>query len=111
VHRALGVVGPRVQVPAVNVRATGVEDKPVDATGLEALAQLVHLHMRARAMLGRTRRTFCVPAECWQEECATLHRQAVAAGADPKEWLWRSKPRDEGDEPPVWCLYFDESRT
>jgi hypothetical protein len=92
VQRALAVLAPRLpdlaRIPATAVQATGAEDPPEDMAGWEALLHLSRLHTRARAMLGRTRRTAQLPGDC--SGCGAYD-------------LRRDEPRDEGDPCPVYC--------
>lgn len=74
-QRALGVTVPRIQAlalaPEVEVCPTWVAEDPVAMTGIEAFDLLVYLHMRARAMLGRTRRMFWVPGGAGRRSAPT----------------------------------------
>ena len=107
VQRAVTLLAPRVDIlsrlDATTVYPTGCEDTPTDMTGVEALTHISHLHQRARAMLGRTRRTYWVPGDCG------------LCGAQPTEGvpgpLYRHEPRHEGDESPVWCDHCDGWRS
>lgn len=115
-QRAVDTLAPRVrmlaQLPPTAVFPTSVEDTPQDVAGWEAVLQLAELHHRARTLiLGRGRRRFWVPGECWQEACAEAHRQAVVDGTPRGEWLWRSEPSFARDEPPVYCRYCGQYRT
>jgi hypothetical protein len=99
VQRAIGIIGPRVRalslLPATAVCPTGIEDDPTDLQGWEAVQHLQRLHGRARHMLGRTRRTFWIPGECWACDARPT------PGVDGP--LWRSEPRDADDPMQVGC--------
>jgi hypothetical protein len=99
VQRAVGIIGPRLRrlaaLPPTIVCPAGVEDDPVEMAGWEAVHQLQALHQRARGMLGRTRRTFWIPGECWQ--CGAHPTQGVDGP------LYRSEPRDARDPMQVTC--------
>jgi hypothetical protein len=107
VHRAVHTLTDRTRalatLPPRQVRPAGVEDPPQTMDGGDALAHLSDLHRRARAMLGRTRRVFWVPGEC--PSCDATPEPGVPGP------LYRSEPRDEGDEPPVVCDRCGETRT
>lgn len=93
VQRAAAVLAPRMEalarIDAAVVQPAGCEDDWVDVPGWQAVLTLSDLHSRARSMLGRTRRTLKVPGTC------------SACGLD--EQLRRDEPREEGDDPPVYC--------
>lgn len=91
------------ELPARPVQAAGCEDPPAPMDGVDALHHLSKLHARARGMLGRTRRTFWVPGDC--SHCGATQTPGVPGP------LYRSEPRDEGDEPPVYCDRCGNSRT
>lgn len=99
VQRAVAVIAPRLEqlakLPPVTVCATGIEDPPAPMRGWEAVLHLTGLHARARSYLGRTRRTFWIPGECWQCDAKPLR------GVDGP--LWRSEPRDREDPMQVGC--------
>ncbi|HEY6116775.1 MAG TPA: hypothetical protein VI172_12530 [Candidatus Dormibacteraeota bacterium] len=99
VQRAVGVIAPRLdrlaKLPAVTVCPTGIEDQPQPMHGWEAVLQLQALHQRARATLGRTRRTFWISGECWH--CDARPRR------DTDGPLYRAEPRDAGDPMQVTC--------
>ncbi|MEU8334821.1 hypothetical protein [Micromonospora tulbaghiae] len=74
-------------LPATTVYPTGCEDQPTDYTGADAIEHLQALHQRARAMLGRTRRTRRLPGTC--PDChADLNQQ---------------EPLHPDDDCPVYC--------
>jgi hypothetical protein len=106
-QRAIAVLAPRIhdlaRLPPTAVYPTGCEDTPTDMDGVDAVQQLTRLHHRARALLGRTRRTFWVPGEC------------ALCGANPTPGvdgpLYRSEPRQAGDDPPIWCDHCGGWRT
>lgn len=115
-QQAVHTIVPRLrllaQLDPVAVYPTGVEDEPRDVPGWEAVLHLQALHHRARTLiLGRGRRRFWVPGECWEPACAEAHREAMAAGTPRGEWLWRSEPSFARDEPPVYCRYCGQYRT
>lgn len=99
VQRALGILLPRLRnlslLPAVAVRPAGIEDDPEDVAGWEAVHHLQSLHGRARAALGRTRRTFWIPGECWSCDARPVR------GVDGP--LYRSEPRRFEDPMEVRC--------
>jgi hypothetical protein len=115
VQRAVEVLAPRMrllsELPPVAVFRTGCEDDSEDVAGWEAVLHLSRLHQRARATLGRTRRTFWVPGDCWQQACCDTHTQAVARGRLAGEFLYRSEPARYGDEPQIFCRYCEEPRS
>lgn len=92
VQRALSILSPRLpllaRLQAVAVQPAGVEDVWTEVAGWEAVLTLSGLHSRARSMLGRTRRTRLLPGDC-----------SGCGAAD----LRQDEPRDEGDDPPVYC--------
>jgi hypothetical protein len=92
VQRAVAVLAPRmVELSKLGVREvypTGCEDRETEVAGWEAALNLIRLDQRCRSMLGRTRRTTLLPGEC--SDCGA---------AD----LRRDEPREEGDDPPVYC--------
>lgn len=114
-RRAAGILAPRMdrlaRLGPTAVYPTGCEDDPTDLDGVDALHALDRLDRLAFAMLGRTRREFWVPGECWQDKCAKAHQKAVKDGHDRSQWLYRAEPARAGDEPPVHCRYCDEPRT
>lgn len=99
VQRAVNILAAHLrrlaQLPTTAVCPTGVEDDPTDMTGAEAIEHLQQLHSRARGTLGRTRRTFWIPGECW-----TCNARPTPGADGP---LYRSEPRDEGDDMQVSC--------
>jgi hypothetical protein len=107
VHRAVGILAPRVadlaRLPPTAVPPTGCEDPFADMDGVEALQQIAALHQRARSMLGRTVRDVWLPGGCMLCDAPKID------GVDGP--LYRSEPREEGDEPPVWCTQCGEWRT
>ena len=100
-QRAIDTITVRIErlasLPATAVCPTGVEDQPVDMTGADAIDHLRQLHARSRAMLGRTRRTFWIPGECWVQACGAR----PTAGEDGP--LWRSEPIRAEDPMQVGC--------
>lgn len=116
VQRALAIINPRTRalsrLPATTVYPTGPDGDPEDLTGADAVLHLSHLHKRARAMLGRTRRTFWVPGDCWREDCCQAHAAAVAKDPDAiGKFLSRSEPSFEQEETPIYCRYCGTSRS
>lgn len=99
VQRAVMILVPRMRLlsmlPPTAVCRTGVEDPAEDIPGVEAVQHLQTLHQRARAALGRTRRTFWIPGECW----ACDARPTI--GADGP--LYRSEPTQFEDPMTVVC--------
>lgn len=99
VQHAVNTLGPRLpmlsRLPATTVYRTGCEDTPADVEGWEAVHHLQALHARARATLGRTKRTFWIPGECWA--CAAR----PTPGAEGP--LYRSEPRFADDPMQVDC--------
>ncbi|MGX6605639.1 hypothetical protein ACWKSP_26425 [Micromonosporaceae bacterium Da 78-11] len=106
VQRAAGIIAPRMRLlsrlPTTTVCATGIEDDPVDMIGAEAVQHLQALHQRARATLGRTRRTFWVPGECW-----TCNARPTPGIDGP---LCRSEPLKYEDPMQVACDRCHASR-
>ena len=106
VQRAIGIIETRVRalslLPATAVCSTGIEDDPADVEGWEAVQHLQTLHQRARSMLGRTRRTFWIPGECWACDARPT------PGVDGP--LWRSEPRDARDPMQVGCNHCGAQR-
>ena len=106
VQRAIGIIGPRLErlsrLPATQVCPAGVEDEPRPMEGWEAVHHLEALHQRARGMLGRTRRTFWIPGECWQ--CGAHPVRGVDGP------LYRSEPREAEDPMQVSCDKCHASR-
>jgi hypothetical protein len=99
VQRAVGILTPRLaflsRLPATAVCPRGVEDDPVDMAGWEAVLQLADLHRTCRSVLGRTRRTFWIPGDCW-----TCDARDADAGDGP---LLRSEPIRLEDPMQVTC--------
>lgn len=98
-QRAVGILTPRLpflsRLEPVAVCPTGSEDDWQDVAGWQAIHHLQHLHKRARAALGRTRRTFWIPGACWACEARPT------PGDDGP--LWRGEPRFEHDPMQVEC--------
>lgn len=96
VQRATTILAPRIpelaRLDAACVFRTGSDGDAEDVAGWEAVLQLSDLHARARAMLGRTRRTARLPGEC-----------SGCGAAD----LRRDEPRYEGDPCDVYCALCD----
>jgi hypothetical protein len=106
VQRAVGIITPRLRMlsrlPATTVCATGIEDEHTEVTGWQAIHHMQALHQRARANLGRTRRTFWIPGECWACDARP------ALGVDGP--LLRSEPREFEDPMQVTCDRCHASR-
>lgn len=102
VQRAATILQPRIRelaaLPATAVYPTGCEDPTTDVTGWEAVQHLTRLHARARAMLGRTQRTYWIPGECPNEHCRS-------------RTLYRADPRHERDQPAITCDTCRTQRT
>jgi hypothetical protein len=98
-QRAVGILGLHLRalslIPATAVCPTGAEDDPVDVAGWEAVLQIAGLHGRAKSTLGRTRRTFWIPGECWA--CKAKPVQGVDGP------LLRSEPLRFEDPMQVGC--------
>lgn len=92
VQRAVGVLAPRIpelaRLAASTVFRAGSDADAEDVAGWEAVLHLSALHNRARAMLGRTRRTERLFGDC--SECGATD-------------LRRDEPRFEGDPADVYC--------
>lgn len=99
IQRAVHVLLPRLRLlsllPSTSVYRTGCEDPPEDVAGWEAVHHLQSLHRRARSALGRTRRTFWIPGECWRCDARPI------PGVDGP--LLRSEPRRFEDLMQVGC--------
>lgn len=99
VQRAVGILAPRMRLlsllPPTAVCRAGVEDPPEDIAGWEAVRHLQTLHQRARGALGRTRRTFWIPGECWS--CDARPKIGVDGP------LYRSEPSQYEDPMQVSC--------
>lgn len=99
VQRAVHILLPRLRIlsllPPTSVYRTGCEDPPEDVAGWEAVHHLQSLHARARAALGRTRRTFWIPGECWSCDARPV------PGVDGP--LFRSEPSKFEDPMQVTC--------
>ena len=109
VQRAVSILAPHVRrlaaLPATAVCPTGVEDDPQDMTGADAITHLRGLHARARGMLGRTRRTFWIPGECWNTD--TCGARPTPGEDGP---LWRSEPIRAEDPMQVGCSRCNAQR-
>lgn len=106
VQRAVGILAPRLtllsRLPATVVCPRGVEDDPAEVAGWEAVLQLSGLHSTCRSVLGRTRRTFWIPGECWHCDARP------ALGVDGP--LLRSEPMQFEDPMQVSCNHCHASR-
>lgn len=107
VQRATRLLANHIQalaeLTAAAVYPTGCEDQPTDMDGTDAIGAITGLHRRARAMLGRTVRTFWIPGDCWGCDARTT------PGTNGP--LYRSEPTKHEDEPPVWCAQCGEWRS
>lgn len=106
VQRAVGILTPRIKllslIAPTAVCPTGVEDDPIDVAGWEGVHHLQALHGRAKAALGRTRRTFWIPGECWSCDAHPM------PGVDGP--LFRSEPHRFKDPMQVTCGHCHATR-
>lgn len=106
VQRAVGILATRIRLLSLleptAVCPTGVEDDPADVAGWEAVHHLQSLHGRAKATLGRTRRTFWIPGECWACDAKPI------PGVDGP--LCRSEPHRFEDPMQVSCDHCHATR-
>jgi hypothetical protein len=106
VQRAVGIITTHLRrlanLPPITVCPTGIEDEPTVMYGWEAVLQLADLHSTCRSVLGRTRRTFWIPGECWACDARP------ALGVDGP--LLRSEPIRFEDPMQVSCDHCHASR-